>query len=163
LGLLDRYEIIEPEIPFSHAFPNGDIIGVHRDIDKTVGDIAGYSAKDGETWRVLMNRFLAQKDAITKAMFSPPPSFPAAAANFAASPAGMEAYRFSMQSVPVVGEPDARNGPNENPVRLVRHFSWRVARRRSRRRAQLAVCFSVAMRRQQSRQRRDEPRYARFG
>jgi len=97
--LLDRYEIIEPEIPFSHAFPNGDIIGVHRDIDKTVGDIARYSAKDGETWRVLMNRFLAQKDAITKAMFSPPPSFPAAAANFAASPAGMEAYRFGMQSV----------------------------------------------------------------
>src|SRR5262252_3654199 len=54
LGLLNRYEIIEPEIPFSHAFPNGDIISVHRDIDKTVGDIARYSAKDGETWRVLM-------------------------------------------------------------------------------------------------------------
>src|SRR5262249_18490240 len=49
--------------------------------------------------RALMHQFLAQKDAITAAMFSPPPSFPAAAAKFAASPAGMEAYRFSMQSV----------------------------------------------------------------
>jgi len=99
LGLLDRYELIEPEIPFSHAFPEGDIISVHRDIERTVGDIARYSRKDAETWRALMNRFLAQKDAITASMFSPPPSFPAAAADFAASSAGMEAYRFSMQSV----------------------------------------------------------------
>jgi len=36
LGLLDRYELIEPEIPFSHAFPDGHIISVHRDIEKTV-------------------------------------------------------------------------------------------------------------------------------
>ena len=61
LDLLDRYEIIEPEIPFSHAFPNGDIISVHRDIEKTAADIARYSHKDSKTWRVLMNRFLAEK------------------------------------------------------------------------------------------------------
>lgn len=99
LSLLDRYELIEPEIPFSHAFPQGDIISVHRDIEKTVGEIARYSLKDAERWRDLMNHFLAQKDAITAAMFSPPPSFPTVAADFAASSAGMEAYRFSMQSV----------------------------------------------------------------
>jgi len=99
LGLLDRYELIEPEIPFSHAFPEGDIISVHRDIEKTVAEITRYSVKDARTWRALMHQFLAQKDAITAAMFSPPLSFPAAAAQFAASPAGMEAYRFSMQSV----------------------------------------------------------------
>ena len=46
-----------------------------------------------------MNRFLTQKEAITAAMFSLPPSLPAAAAHFAASCAGMEAYRLSMQSV----------------------------------------------------------------
>jgi phytoene dehydrogenase-like protein len=99
LGLLDHYELIEPEIPFSHAFPDGDIVSVHRDIERTVNDIARFSRRDGEAWRTLMNRFLAEKDAITAAMFSPPPSLAAAAAYFAASPAGMEAYRFSMQSV----------------------------------------------------------------
>jgi phytoene dehydrogenase-like protein len=99
LRLLDRYELIEPEIPFSHAFPDGDLISVHRDIEKTVAEIAHYSMTDAATWRALMQQFLAQKDAITAAMFSPPPSFPAAAAKFAVSPAGMEAYRFSMQSV----------------------------------------------------------------
>ncbi len=99
LGLLDRYELIKPEIPFSHAFPNGDLISVHRDIEKTVAEITPYSVKDAEKWRALMHQFLAEKDAITAAMFSPPPSFPAAAAKFAASRAGMDAYRFSMQSV----------------------------------------------------------------
>ena len=99
LGLLDRYELIQPEIPFSHAFPDGDIISVHRDIEKTVGDIARYSLKDADTWRALMKRFLMQKDAIVAGMFSPPPSLPAAATDFAASPEGMEAYRFSMQSM----------------------------------------------------------------
>src|SRR5207244_6746865 len=47
------------------------------------------------------------KDDIAAAMFSPPSSFPAAAADFAASPAGMEAYRFSMQS--------SRSGANQTP------------------------------------------------
>src|SRR5215510_12517098 len=99
LGLLDRYELIEPEFPFSHAFPSGEIISVNPDIEKTAADIARYSRKDAETWRVLMKRFLAEKQAITASMFSPPPSLPAAAAQYAASSAGMEAYRFSMQSV----------------------------------------------------------------
>src|SRR6266436_5639902 len=99
LGLLDRYELIEPEIPFSHAFPDGHIISVHRDIENTVAEITRYSLKDADRWRALMHQFLVQKDAITAAMFSPPPSVPAAAADFATSPAGMEAYRFSMQSV----------------------------------------------------------------
>ena len=99
LGLLDRYELIEPDIPFSHAFPDGNIISVDRDIEKTAAAIARYSQKDAGTWRALMNRFLAEKDAITSAMFSPPPSFPAAAAAFAKSSASMESYRFSMQSV----------------------------------------------------------------
>src|SRR5262249_21642470 len=99
LGLLDRYALSEPEIPFSHAFPDADLISGHRDIEKAVAEIAHHSVKDADTWRTLMHQFLAQKDAITAAMFSPPPSFPAAAAEFAASPAGMEAYRFSMQSV----------------------------------------------------------------
>src|ERR1700757_1267391 len=99
LRLLDRYELIEPEIPFSHAFPDGGLVIVHRDIEKTVAEIAHHSTKDADRWRALMNQFLAQKDEITAAMFSPPPSFPAAAAGFAASPAGMEAYRLSMQSV----------------------------------------------------------------
>src|SRR5437879_11050375 len=46
-----------------------------------------------------MNRFVVEKDAITAAMSSPPPSFPAAVGDLDASAAAMEAYRFSMQSI----------------------------------------------------------------
>jgi beta-carotene ketolase (CrtO type) len=45
LGFLDRYELIKPEIPFSHAFPDGGIISVNRDIEKTVAEISRYSAR----------------------------------------------------------------------------------------------------------------------
>ena len=99
LDLLDRYQLIEPEFPFSHAFPDGRIVSVHRGIEGTAAEIARYSRKDAETWRVLMKRFLDERDAITEAMFSSPPSFPVEAAKLAASSAGMDTYRFSMQSV----------------------------------------------------------------
>ena len=99
LGLLGRYELIEPDIPFSHAFPDGSIISVHRDVEKTVAEIARYSGKDAQTWRALMTRFQEQRHAITSAMFSPPVPFGEAAGRFAATSAGMDAYRFSLQSV----------------------------------------------------------------
>ncbi len=163
LGLLDRYELIEPEIPFSLAFPDGDLISVHRDIEKTVAEIAHYSVKDAAKWRALMHQFPAQKKAITAAMFSPPLSFPAAAAEFAASPAGMEAYRFSMQSVRSWADQTLESEANEDTVRFFRHVLRRLARRCWRRRARLALCVSPAKRREQPGQRRDASRNARHG
>ena len=99
LGLLDRYELIEPDIPFSHAFPDGGIISVDRHLERTVASIAQYSRRDAEAWRTLINRFLGEKDAITAGMFSPPVSLEQAATGFAGSSAGMDAYRFGLQSV----------------------------------------------------------------
>src|SRR5262249_9700363 len=55
--------------------------------------------KDGAAWRALMARFAAEQDRITSGMFSAPAPFATAAAAFAESAAGMDAYRFSMQSV----------------------------------------------------------------
>ena len=99
LGLLEHYELIEPENPFSHVFPDGQIISVNRDIEKTAAAISCHSQKDGKTWRTLMQRFQAEKEAIVTGMFSPPPSLAAAAAHVASSSAGFEAYRFSMQTL----------------------------------------------------------------
>lgn len=99
LRLLDRYELIEPEIPFSHAFPDGGIISVHRDLERTVASIAEYSRRDADTWRTLIERFRADRDAIIAGMFSPPMSLEEAAVGFARTSAGMDAYRFGLQSV----------------------------------------------------------------
>ena len=100
LGLLDRYELIEPKIPFSHAFPDGDIISVDREIEKTVTEIARYSQKDAETWRALMKRFQdAKAGDHCGHVFAPGSHSRRQRQRFAESSAGMEAYRFSIQSV----------------------------------------------------------------
>src|SRR6476620_8993805 len=48
LGLPDRYELIEPEIPFAQAFPDGYFISVLRFNETTITEIARYSVKDAE-------------------------------------------------------------------------------------------------------------------
>ena len=45
------FELIRPEINFSHVFPDGGIISMHRSVEDTVQSIGRYSKKDGETWR----------------------------------------------------------------------------------------------------------------
>lgn len=97
--LPDGYELIKPDIPFAHAFPDGQSITVHHDLDQTVANIARYSQADAQTWRTLMEQFRAEQDAIVAGMFSPPPSLSAEAAAFSKSPADMERYRFSLQSL----------------------------------------------------------------
>src|SRR6476659_5228370 len=72
LGLLGRYRLIQPAFPFSHAFPDGSLVSVSRDVERTAADIARFSRRDAGTWRALMARFRAERDAITAAMFSPP-------------------------------------------------------------------------------------------
>lgn len=120
LRLLDRYGLIEPEIPFSHAFSDGGVISVHRDLERTVASIAAYSRRDADTWRTLIERFRAERDAITAGMFSPPVSLEEAAAGFARTSAGMDAYRFRLQSVrswvnETFDAPHPRAGPVPNP------------------------------------------------
>lgn len=99
LALLDHYQLIKPELPYSHVFPDGDIITVNRDVEKTVASIARYSQKDGDTWRALMQQYVSARPQIIASMFAPPPSFSVQAAAFARSDSGMDEYRFSMQSV----------------------------------------------------------------
>ena len=44
------FELIRPEINFSHVFPDGGIISMHRSVEDTVRSIGRYSKKDGNTW-----------------------------------------------------------------------------------------------------------------
>jgi phytoene dehydrogenase-like protein len=72
LGLLEHYTLLEAELPFSHAFPGGDLIAIQRDLEPTVAAIAQRSPDDASAWRSWMQRFGAERDALTRAMFSPP-------------------------------------------------------------------------------------------
>jgi phytoene dehydrogenase-like protein len=98
---LDKHglELVEPDIVYAHAFPDGRVLAVSRDLEKTVENIGGYSKKDAETWRKLVERYLAEKEKIVASLFSPPPAFSAEAAVLEQSPGGMDEYRFGLQSM----------------------------------------------------------------
>ena len=70
-----------------------------RSLEKTVENIGRYSKKDAETWRALVERYRAAKGKIVASLFSPPPAFSAEAAALEQSSAGMEEYRFGLQSM----------------------------------------------------------------
>ena len=44
-------ELIEPDLVYAHAFPDGRVLAVCRSLEKTVENIGRHSKKDAETWR----------------------------------------------------------------------------------------------------------------
>ncbi len=93
------FDLIWPEVNYSHVFPDGGIISMHRSLDDTVQSIARYSKKDAETWRRLAIQFVQQKDQIAEWMNSPPASLADATTQLARMPHGMDEYRFELQSL----------------------------------------------------------------
>ena len=71
---LDRYgfELIKPEISYSHVFPDGGYISMYRNIEKTIKSIEKYSKKDAYTWNKMFNSYLKEKDAIITSINSSP-------------------------------------------------------------------------------------------
>ena len=92
-------ELIEPDLVYAHAFPDGRSVAVSRDLERTVASIGRYSTQDAETWRALVARYHAHKDQIVATLFAPPSSFSAQAAALERTPGGMDTYRFSLQSM----------------------------------------------------------------
>jgi beta-carotene ketolase (CrtO type) len=76
LGLADfGLELIRPEINYSHVFPGGGIISMHRQVEDTVASIGRYSKRDGETWRRLAGNFVHAKDDIALDELATDPAF----------------------------------------------------------------------------------------
>ena len=98
------FELIYCDPCFSHVFPNGRSISVHRNIDKTCQSIGQFSKKDAATWRMLYERFLTAKDQIVHSINSPPPSFADQAAALQNVPGGFDQYRFQVQTFRSWGE-----------------------------------------------------------
>lgn len=97
-------ELIRPEINYSHLFPGGGIISMHREVEDTVASIGRYSKADGEAWRRLANDFVEAKDDIARWMNSPPNSLADEIDKMAMRPGGMDEYRAGLQSVRSWGE-----------------------------------------------------------
>jgi beta-carotene ketolase (CrtO type) len=93
------FELIRPEINYSHVFPDGGIISMYRSVEDTVQSIGRYSKKDSETWRRWAERFAQEQDRIAAWMNSPPPSLAEATSLLSRMPNGLEEYRFESQSL----------------------------------------------------------------
>jgi phytoene dehydrogenase-like protein len=87
-----------PDFVYAHAFPDGRGLAVSRDQEQTLAAIGRYSRRDAATWRGLLERYRAGREAMIAAFFAPPPTLAAAAASFQDSPGGMDRYRFGLQS-----------------------------------------------------------------
>lgn len=55
------FELIQPEICYSHVFPDGGYISMYRSVDKTIKSIERYSRKDALTWKNCMSSILKLK------------------------------------------------------------------------------------------------------
>ncbi|HYH12078.1 MAG TPA: NAD(P)/FAD-dependent oxidoreductase [Thermomicrobiales bacterium] len=100
LGLAHRgVELIEPDIVYAHAFPDGRGIPVSRDLDRTIASISHYSKIDADACRSLFGHYRSEKSHIVDSLFTPPESFAATAKAMASTPGGMDEYRFALQSV----------------------------------------------------------------
>ena len=69
---------------FATAFPDGDWLGVERNIEATAGRIAALSPADAQRWRAMVTAFAEDAPHIFALLGSPMPSLPALRAVFAA-------------------------------------------------------------------------------
>jgi len=100
LGLANfGFDLLYPDPNFSQVFPDGGSVTMYRDLDKTIDSIGRYSPKDGETWRRMFHDYLQVKGDIAAWMNSVPPSLAEETSRLAASPGGLENYRFGLQSM----------------------------------------------------------------
>jgi phytoene dehydrogenase-like protein len=67
-----EFELIRPEMSYSHVFPDGGYISMYRNIEQTIKSIEKYSKKDSQTWKKMFERYIEDMDSIITTINSPP-------------------------------------------------------------------------------------------
>jgi len=99
---LDKYgfELLKPEISYSHVFPDRKYISMYRTVDETVKSIEKYSKKDAHTWKKMFDKYQAAKESIKSIINSPPHSLSSQIAVMEKRNSGnLDSYRSSLQSM----------------------------------------------------------------
>jgi beta-carotene ketolase (CrtO type) len=66
------FELLRPEISYSHVFPDGGYISMYRNINHTIKSIEKYSKRDSLTWKKMFERYVGERNSIISAINSPP-------------------------------------------------------------------------------------------
>ena len=99
------FELLRPEISYSHVFPDGGYVSMYRNLEQTMKSIEKYSKKDAYTWKKMFERYLVAKDSIISTINTPPlPLSTQLAMMEKKSPAasdddGIDPYRSNLQSM----------------------------------------------------------------
>ena len=99
LGLAAHgFELLYPEIGYSHVFPDGTSITGFRDLERTCYGIARFSNRDAGVYRNLCDLFASNIDAFAEALHTPPDTPAEHLAALESGRGGLDAYRFELQS-----------------------------------------------------------------
>ena len=88
-----------PECPMMSVFENGQTLGLYRDRERSVAEIAKFSAKDAEAFRRLAEYAQTLMPMLTGALYSPPPPVGASNAMMDQSREGRELWRMMQMSI----------------------------------------------------------------
>ncbi len=101
LGLKSRFGLryAFPECPMMSVFESGQTLGLYRDRERTVAEIAKFSAKDAEAYRRLAEYAQSLMPMLTGALYSPPPPVGASNAMMDQSREGRELWRMMQMSI----------------------------------------------------------------
>src|SRR2546430_10157522 len=94
------FELIRPEICYSHIFTDGGYVSMYRTIDKTMKSIERYSRKDALKWRKMFDEYIAAKHSIISSINSPPLRLSSSLLDgIDKNPELFDRYRSSLQSM----------------------------------------------------------------
>jgi beta-carotene ketolase (CrtO type) len=93
------FELIQPEICYSHVFPDGGYISMYRSVDKTIKSIERYSRKDALTWKKLYEQYTETKDSLVSSINNPPLPLSFLLNGMNTNPDLFDKYRLSLQSM----------------------------------------------------------------
>ena len=101
LGLKSKFGLkyVFPECPMMSVFEDGTTLGLYRDRERTVTEIAKFSAKDAETYRRLADQAAGLMPMLTGALYSPPAPEGATHALMDQSREGRELWRMMQMSI----------------------------------------------------------------
>ena len=101
LGLKSRFGLryVIPECPMMSVFEDGSTLGLYRDRERSVAEIAKFSAKDAEAFRRLSEEAQGYMPMLTGALYSPPPPVGASNALMDQSREGRELWRLMQMSI----------------------------------------------------------------
>ena len=100
LGLKSKYGLkyTFPELPMMSVFEDGTTLGLYRDRERTVAEIAKFSKKDAASYRRLADQAAAWLPMVTSTLYSPPMPQGASAAMMDQSREGRELWRTIQMS-----------------------------------------------------------------